>query len=210
MEKITVGDQEYELLFNMYTMEQLEEKYGDTRKAIKQLTESEKLQARTNIGAAAAAEFVGVNSQSFTSSQQAQARENIGAIGVNDAVSVNAQTLTTSQQEQVRTNIGAVSSGIIAGLFKITSHSHTLTEDIQPNFTQVLDETSFSVTPVPGYSLVGIIRWDIGHKGLDATALSANATGGVYVTITNRISSATGAQTWISIQCLWCKSELLS
>lgn len=46
MEKITVGDREYELLFNMYTMEQLEEKYGDTRKAIKQLTESEKQEVK--------------------------------------------------------------------------------------------------------------------------------------------------------------------
>lgn len=42
MEKIKIGDQEYEMVFNMYTYELIEEKYKDAREPIKRLTESQK------------------------------------------------------------------------------------------------------------------------------------------------------------------------
>ena len=93
--------------------------------AAQTLTDAEKLQARTNIGAAAAAEAVSVNSQSFTSSQQAQARANIGALGAADAVLVDAQTLTTSQQAQARANIGALSAADVADVVRTSEQTLT-------------------------------------------------------------------------------------
>lgn len=98
---------------------------GSAVKVVSQtLTESEKLQARTNIGAAAAAEFVGVNSQSFTSSQQAQARENIAALGssdVADVVRTSEQTLTDAQKAQARANIGIVADTPASETVALTS-----------------------------------------------------------------------------------------
>ena len=98
---------------------------GSAVKVVSQtLTESEKLQARTNIGAAAAAEFVGVNSQSFTSSQQAQARENIAALGASDVADVvrtSEQTLTDAQKAQARTNIGIVADTPASETVALTS-----------------------------------------------------------------------------------------
>ena len=71
------------------------------------LTDAQKTQARTNIGAVADDEAVLVAEQTLTAEQQAQARENIGAAGTSDAVMVTAQTLTAEQQAQARANIGA-------------------------------------------------------------------------------------------------------
>lgn len=42
MEKITIAGKEYSLLFNMYSMEKIEEKYGQTREIITRLAESPK------------------------------------------------------------------------------------------------------------------------------------------------------------------------
>lgn len=42
MEKIMIGDKEYDLVFNMYTMELIEEKYDDARAVINRLVESPK------------------------------------------------------------------------------------------------------------------------------------------------------------------------
>ena len=46
MEKITVGGQDYELVFSMYTMELIEEKYGKVREIINRITRSEKPEIR--------------------------------------------------------------------------------------------------------------------------------------------------------------------
>jgi len=42
MEKVLIGDHEYELVFNMYAMELIEEKYDDARATINRLVESPK------------------------------------------------------------------------------------------------------------------------------------------------------------------------
>lgn len=42
MEKVLIGDREYELVFNMYTMELIEEKFDDAREIINRLVESPK------------------------------------------------------------------------------------------------------------------------------------------------------------------------
>ena len=75
-----------------------------------ELTDAQKTQARTNIGAVAGGDTVLVAAQELTEAQQAQVRENIGAVGasgVSDVIRHSAQTLTAAQQEQARANIGA-------------------------------------------------------------------------------------------------------
>lgn len=75
------------------------------------LTDGEKVQARSNIGAVSAAEAVMVDAQTLTTSQQSQARTNIAALGsadVADVVRTSEQTLTDAQKSQVRANIGVV------------------------------------------------------------------------------------------------------
>lgn len=42
MEKISIGGQDYELVFSMYTMELIEEKYGKVREIIDRIAKSEK------------------------------------------------------------------------------------------------------------------------------------------------------------------------
>lgn len=42
MEKISIGGQDYELVFSMYTMELIEEKYGKVREIIDRIVKSEK------------------------------------------------------------------------------------------------------------------------------------------------------------------------
>jgi len=42
MESIKIGDKEYELVFSMYTMELIEEKYGKVREIIDRIAKSEK------------------------------------------------------------------------------------------------------------------------------------------------------------------------
>ena len=73
------------------------------------LTDAQKAQARTNIGAAAAEKAVSVESQSFTDVQKAQARTNIGAAEAEKAVSVESQSFTDVQKTQARVNIDAAS-----------------------------------------------------------------------------------------------------
>ena len=71
-----------------------------------ELTDTQKAQARTNIGAADAAKAVSVESQSFTAAQKAQARENIRAADDNEVVKVVAQELNATKKAQARENIG--------------------------------------------------------------------------------------------------------
>ena len=87
----------------------------DTASAVKvtaqTLTETEKLQARANIGAVSSAEAVLVDAQTLTTSQQSQARTNIAALGsadVADVVRTSEQTLTDVQKSQARANIGII------------------------------------------------------------------------------------------------------
>ena len=82
------------------------------------LTDEQKTQARTNIGAISASDVitdsVRYSVQELTDEQKTQARENIGAMSreevITDAVRYNEQTLTDAQKAQARANIGAVSS----------------------------------------------------------------------------------------------------
>lgn len=84
------------------------------------LSNAQKAQARTNIGAASQtsldndiANCVQIKAQSLTDEQKAQARTNIGAEGSADSqytVKVIEQTFTEEQKTQARTNIGALSS----------------------------------------------------------------------------------------------------
>lgn len=84
------------------------------------LSNAQKAQARTNIGAASQtsldndiANCVQIKAQSLTETQKAQARTNIGAEGSADSqytVKVVEQTFTEEQKTQARTNIGALSS----------------------------------------------------------------------------------------------------
>ena len=81
------------------------------------LTESEKLQARTNISAVSPAEAVLVDAQTLTTSQQSQARANIAALGasdVADTVRTSEQTLTDAQKAQARANIGVVADSPVS------------------------------------------------------------------------------------------------
>lgn len=96
------------------------------------------------------------------------------------------------------------------GAFKIVGYNCTLPTDIQGMGTIVLNEETFGITPIPGYSLIGVIRYDIGHKGLAFTSCAANNSGKVYITLTNRLSSPQGYTYLIRIECLWVKSELLA
>ena len=88
------------------------------------LTEEQKTQARTNIGAASQtsldndiANCVQIKAQSLTEDQKTQARTNIGAASqtsldnnIANCVQIKAQSLTDNQKTQARTNIGAASA----------------------------------------------------------------------------------------------------
>ena len=116
------------------------------------LTESEKLQARTNISAVSSAEAVLVDAQNLTTSQQAQARTNIAALGssdVADVVRVSEQTLTTAQQAQARANIGITSE---------TPASETVALDsgLSATFTKCGKVCSMSVS---GQLTSGVAQW---------------------------------------------------
>lgn len=70
------------------------------------LTDAQKAQARTNMGAADAEKAVSVESQSFTAAQKAQARENIRAADDNEVVKVVEQQLNATKRQTARDNIG--------------------------------------------------------------------------------------------------------
>lgn len=46
MEKVLIGDKEYDLLFNMYSMELIEEQIGDVRETINRLAQSPKQEVK--------------------------------------------------------------------------------------------------------------------------------------------------------------------
>jgi hypothetical protein len=85
------------------------------------LTTEQKLQARSNIGAAASADiptdYVAYSVQELTTAQQEQARTNIDAPSTSDIpddyIAYSEQSLTSAQKTQARTNIGAASSSDI-------------------------------------------------------------------------------------------------
>ena len=74
------------------------------------LTDEQKTQARNNIGASSSSAVL-YTAQSLTDAQKAQARNNIGAGSpTSDAVLYTAQTLTNAQKQQARNNIGALAT----------------------------------------------------------------------------------------------------
>ena len=108
------------------------------------LTNGEKSQARTNIGAADAATVTALaenvttleNSrvsyaaaQTLSSGQQAQARSNIGAAAasaipdVSDVLRYSSQSLTDGQKSQARTNIGAAATSAIPDVSDVLRYS---------------------------------------------------------------------------------------
>ena len=98
------------------------------------LTEAQKAQARTNIGAASSSDlpddYVSFESQSLTDEQKAQARQNIGAMTETeiptDTVKYTSQSLTDEQKTQARQNIGAMANTEIpTDTVKYTSQSLT-------------------------------------------------------------------------------------
>ena len=105
---------------------------------------------------------------------------------------------------------GSLPLPILNGAFRIESYSTTLRADIPGQGTTILTEETMGVTPIPGYSLIGVVRYDIGHKGLAITGCSANATGKLYITLTNRLNTPQGNGHNFGVQCLWVKSELLA
>ncbi|MBO5959450.1 MAG: hypothetical protein J6Q65_04955 [Lentisphaeria bacterium] len=127
-----------------------------------------------------------------------------------DVVTISPMDLTDTQKAQVRESIGAADSGILNGAFKIESYNYVLPSDIQPMGTMIINDENMHVVPIAGYSLIGVIRYDIGHKGLALTGCSANGAGKLYVTLTNRLTSIAGYNSNFGVQCLWVRSELLS
>ena len=110
------------------------------------ISNEDKAQARTNIGAAAAADVTSLGSavddlttamqttvrfteQSLSDISKAQARTNIGAISAADipaaanAVLYTEQSLTSGQQSQARTNIGAAASSAIPDVTDVLRYS---------------------------------------------------------------------------------------
>ena len=86
--------------------------------AAQTLTDEQKAQARTNIGADAVQGAVRYDAaQTLTDEQKAQARTNIGADAVQGAVRYDAaQTLTESQKTQARGNIAAAKSTFLGNI----------------------------------------------------------------------------------------------
>ena len=176
------------------------------------LTDGEKVQARANISAVAPTEAVLLEAQTLTAAQQAQARTNIGALDasdVADAVRTSEQTLTGAQQAQARANIGAADAGTLAGMLKVTSHNYTLPSNVPAGGTVTITQAELNVTPPEGYSLLGIVRYAIGDQALGAPAMSASAIGNVYVQLTNRTGTATGAGSNFTAQLLWVRGAFL-
>ena len=176
------------------------------------LTDGEKVQARTNIGAAGASDTVSVNAQTLTSTQQAQARTNIGALGaadVADAVRTSEQTLTTAQQAQARANIGAADAGSLAGMLKFTSYSYTLPSGTPAGGVLTITQTELGVTPPDGYSLIGILRFAIGDTSYCMTSMSASSIGNIYIQLINRSGSATTSSANFNVQLLWVRGAIL-
>ena len=101
------------------------------------LSDGQKLQARTNIGALSDGDVVSTTDQDLTTPQQTQARDNIGAAAAADltaldgdvtalsgtvtalsaaSVKSTAQTLTSGEKLQARTNIGAAADADVVKL----------------------------------------------------------------------------------------------
>jgi hypothetical protein len=127
-----------------------------------------------------------------------------------DVVTISPMSLTETQKSQVRTSIGAADNSIINGAFRFQSYNYVLPTDIQPNGTMIITDENINVVPIPGYSLIGAMRYDIGHKGLAITGLSANEAGKLYITLTNRLSSLAGYNTILKLQLLWVRSEFFA
>lgn len=115
--------------------------------AAQSLNDTQKAQARTNIGAISAADIppaasaVLYTEQSLTTGQQAQARTNIGAAAssaipdVSDVLRYSSQSLTTGQKSQARTNINAASADDVSDLQLTEVYDITIEETAADTFS---------------------------------------------------------------------------
>lgn len=169
-----------------------------------ELTDNQRTQARTNIGAPGVADVVSVNGQTLTDSQKAQARENIGAAADGDVVKHSAQTLTAEQQAQARANIG------LGSMFLVVNYS-TDFEIEGSGYTNVTKE-EFGITDIEGYTILGIRRaWTskvsvwVGRFSSAGTVVASQDT---IVTLRNVSTSAqTGS---VGVALVWVRSELIT
>lgn len=172
------------------------------------LTDAEKLQARTNVGAVGVAEAVLVDSQSLTTSQQAQARANIAAISSADAVSVNAQTLTTSQQTQVRANIGAASADIetmLTDALMIENYTYTISS-LAAGASVTISASDFEIIGMTGYTPIAVANYYM-NNNLSINLLIPRTSGSVLSVRNNGTSAVTNST--VNIGILWAKNGLL-
>ena len=111
--------------------------------AAQNLTDEQKAQARTNIGADTVQGAVLYTPQTLTDEQKAQARTNIGADTVQGAVLYTPQTLTDEQKAQARGNINAAPGGF--GLGELTGRTANSFADITGyGFYRVPSESGFA------------------------------------------------------------------
>lgn len=153
------------------------------------LTNSQKAQARTNIGAVGPDDVptldtvVQVTAQSFNNAQKSQARDNIGAASsdsleamADDVVTLSEQTLTSAQKTQARTNIGAASASDLGTLASsVAVMQSAVTNKVDVNEGSAIDlKIVSSVAAGQGY---GAILHGIGVSGAGKLSLNQVVSG---------------------------------
>lgn len=129
-----------------------------------------------------------------------------------DVVTISEQSLTAGQQEQVRENIGAAGQAemdsLFSGLIKITSHSYTLSANVDANKTKTISASDLTpaVTEISGYTPILTVL-DHTLSTLLPYALYP-VTSGTVVAVRNITSSATGNGKTVAVKIVWIKNGM--
>lgn len=149
--------------------------------AEQELTTAQKTRVIGNIGAAPADSYVKYGTQSLTDSEKAQARENIGAVGQADIPTIQGvvrfdqrQSLTVYQKLQARTNIGA---GTLPYIFVVSPDElGTGWEVVYGTLTEAAEAISAATDQIfimfNGYGAVELIPARLNYTGASLTSVS--------------------------------------
>lgn len=158
--------------------------------------------------------LVKFTSQSLTNSQKEQARTNIGAVSATDAVLVNSsQSLNDTQKLTARSNIGAGDAATVANhtekfnsMFLIRDYTGELSS-IASGYLETLDADAFNISDIPGYTPVAVVKYNTGSRYLSPVSIIVRTTGGVFAV--RNTNSAALTNITMTISFLFVKTELI-
>lgn len=173
-----------------------------------ELTDNQKLQARSNIGAlddSSVTDVLRYSAQTLTDEQKTQARTNIGAAADADVVKVTTQSLTTAEQGQARTNIG------LDNLFLRADYTADITIGASNNIN--VNKEDLNIVDIEGYTILGIRRAWVTKTACVVSRFSATGTavsgqGDVIVSVKNTSSSEQSLSVGVTL--IWVKRDLVS